>query len=695
MNKKQKPNFLQRVFGNFLQKSISFITMPNSPFSSGLEDFYDSYNLRHFRESLYLFIGVSMIRESVSSINLEMYEMKNQDGDVQEIFDDPFLDLIERPNYLQTQKEFWKLAIAYYLLAGEVFWYLDRPEPGATPTAMANMRPDCVRILISEDQKTVIGYNFTQPNGTIITLGIDDVLHIKNVDPINPLRGIGVIRPATTRILTEKEASHHQSMTFKNQGRPDVAVFSDQDLTEEAIEDAQARWQSKFGVDKGSQLAIFGNSMKSLQVLNTNPKDMDFMPTMKFLRDDILASLHIPKAMITSDDVNLANAQTARIIYLKEAVMPVLDVFIDIINNKFLNEMDQNRFVTYDNPVNEDRAILLAEATQLKDKGIITIDEARALMNYPSMEDGSGSVLAPGQNINAQPITMALKKMRVKKYAKTILKKRPILIKKFKAIDEYVKMLEVEKSVKRSRNPVFNTPELKNMYVKAYNDNVDNKTEVFKQTIDVYNRDFEARIIDHMTKFGINAQNFFNVSTEIVNAKKIFTPLMTNMFKKAGQETLNNVAKGFPTKASEQFHTPTEMLQALENRAEFFIKSMLNTDFNEMSALIVQGMADGKGVEEIGRDIRNFFDNMSVARARTIARTETGRLVSEATNEAYRQSALVTGKVWLTAGDDKVRDEHVENGNSDPVDPGEAFPDGEHYPGESSINCRCALAPAI
>lgn len=693
--KKSKQNIFTRLAsalnafgGKVSNKSIEFSTTSNGAFG-GLEDYFDSYNLKTFRESLYLFIGVSMIRESVSSIPLEMYQIKNKDGDVEQIYDDLFLDLLERPNNLQTQKEFWKLSIAYYLLSGDTFWYLERDGKNTVPSAMINMRPDNVTILFSQNKKELIGYEFTQSNGEILSIAREDVLHIKNIDPLNPTRGIGVVRPATQRIVTEKEASKHQSNTFKNQGRPDIAVFTDVDLTEEAIEDGRARWQKAFGEDKGSQVAFFGGQTKSLQVLNTNPKEMDFINTQGFLRDDILAALHIPKAMITSDDVNLANSKTARINYIKEAVLPVLDTFIDVINNKFLNDMDQNRFITYDNPVNEDRDMLLKEAVDLKNAGIITVDEARGLMNYDSID--GGDVLAPSMS---NPLGLSWKKVRIQKMAKQVMKKRPILMKKFVAVEAVTKLIEVEKSVKRSRNSVFNTQELKNAYVKSYHKNVDGKAKHFKQTIDVYNRSFEKRIIEHVEKFGINPKNFFDVTTEIIEARKVFTPLMTNMYSKIGQETLDNVANGFTGKASESFRTSQEMLQKLEQRAEFFITSMLNTDYEELSKILVNEMANGAGTDEIGRAIRKYFDDMSVARAKTIARTETGRLVSQATNEAYEQSELVTGKEWITAGDDRVRDEHVMNAGVI-VSTNEMFPSGEQYPAQHTINCRCVLAPAI
>lgn len=686
---KKSKNIFQK-FGSLFskEKSVSITMLPNSGFA-GAENLFDSSNLRTFRDSLYLFIGVSMIRETVSSLPLEMYQITDKEGNTKEVFNDPFLDLLEQPNSLQTQKEFWKLSIAYYLLAGEAFWYLDRADANAMPTQMINMRPDCVTILFSVDGKDIIGYEFNQSNGQVLKLRVEDVLHIKNIDPVDPVRGVGVIRPATQRIVTEKEAGKHQGNTFKTQGRPDIVVFSDNELTEESIEEAQEKWTKKFGGDKGAQLGMFGAGVKSLQVLNVSPKEMDFMNTMIFLRDDILAALHIPKAMITSDDVNLANSKTARINYIKEACLPVLDTFIDVINNKFLNNLDQNRFVTYENPVNEDREMLLKEAVELKNAGIITIDEARSLMSYENIE--GGDMLSP----SAQPtLQMSMKKAKLKKLARQILKKRNILVKKFLAIEATTKLLEAEKNIKRNRNPIFNTPELKEMYIRGYNKNIDNKAKTFKDHIDVYNDGFAGRIIKYIEDYGLNSTSFFEVAVEIAEAKKIFNPMMINLYSKIGEETMQNIANGFSSKASEYFFTSEKAKKELENRAQFFIGSMLNTDYDELKEIITQGMKDGAGVAEIGRGIRQYFDDMSVARAKTIARTETGRLVSDATNEAYNQSAVVTGKEWLTAGDSKVRDEHMANAGV-VVDKNGTFPSGEQYPGQHSINCRCALAPTV
>lgn len=686
-------NFLNRVFNRVKLKAVSFIRA--SSWNGGFEDPFDSINLKAFKNSLYLFIGVSMIRETVSSIPLEMYRIKGKNGDVEEVLDDPLLALINRPNYRQTQKEFWKLAVAYYLLSGETFWYFYRSSENAIPESMVNLRPDHVQVLLSQDKQEIVGYEFNQADGNVIKLRAEDVLHIKNIDPINPIRGIGVVRPATQRIITEREASKHQADTFKNQGRPDVAVFTNVDLNEEQAEEARLKWQKVYGQDNGGQAGFFGADIKDLKVLNVNPKEMDFIASQNFLRDDILAALHVPKAMITSDDVNLANSKTARINYLKEAVLPVLDTFLDVVNNKWLTDKDQDKFVTYESPVQEDRELLLKEAVELKKAGIIKINEARALMNYEEIPEGD--VLSE----SSSSISLAMKMAQVRKTALQVLKNRKVLYRKFIAIEEVAKLFEsTKKSVKRERNSVFNTPELKNAFIKAFNGNIDKKSSNIKENLDVFNDGLYKRIVKRMEEFGINADYIFEVSEEISTAKKIFIPIMQDMYKSEGQKVMDSIANGFENKASEQFFVDSALLLALEHRAEFFITSMLDTDWKQLKSIIVAGLKDGKGVPEIARDMRKYFDDMSVSRANTIARTETGRLISSATNEAYIQSEIVTGKEWLTAEDDKVRDvagtinDHVIN-HGVIVGTKDAFPNGEKFPGELTINCRCALAPAV
>ncbi|MFA5376578.1 MAG: phage minor head protein [Dehalococcoidia bacterium] len=79
----------------------------------------------------------------------------------------------------------------------------------------------------------------------------------------------------------------------------------------------------------------------------------------------------------------------------------------------------------------------------------------------------------------------------------------------------------------------------------------------------------------------------------------------------------------------------------------------------------------------------------SGARAKTIVRTERHRATWGSSLEFAKGAGSET-KQWATVGDGRVRSRHrAQNGVIVGMD--EAFPDGERFPGETSINCRCRL----
>jgi HK97 family phage portal protein len=680
-----------------VEKSVTFLsTITGGSINTGTENFQDVSNLNTYKQSLYLFIGVSMIRDTVSSIPLEMHRVINKDGDTEEISTDDFMTVLGRPNYLQTQMEFWKLAIAYYLLAGETFWYLERGG-GNKIISMVNMRPDHVEVLLSQDRMEIFGYKFYKSNGQTIFLSIDEVLHIKNIDPTNTTRGVGVVRPATQRIITEREASNYQALTFKNQGRPDIAVFTDVDLQEEDAEEARTRWNKIYSGNNRSAAGFFGNGVKDIKLLNAKPNEMDFIQTQNFLRDDILSVLRIPKAMLDSGNINKTDSEVARINYTKEACLPILDVFLDVINNKLLTEeMGNDKFITYDNPVNEDREQMVKESTELFKAEIITKDEARDILGYENVAGGDEFYSPAGSMFE-----LSMKKKVLAKKAKAVLKHRNITVLKLDAAQALAQASDAQQAFKldREQNSVYHNEELKEFYIKNFNDGIQRKADTFKDVIELYNQGLLTRILEQFETLGVNPANIFDPVTEIKEAKSLFTPILLQMYDKAGNDAMSLISNAY-NKNAETFYTADEIIQALELRSEFFITSMLNTDFKEMQAIIAERLEAGDSIQQIGQAMRLYFDKMSVARAKTIARTETARIINKGTLDAHEQSAFVTGSQWLTSKDSNVRDnagtvnDHTVNDGKVRSN-GEMFPNGETYPGELTINCRCALAPVV
>lgn len=632
----------------------------------GFEHYTDSHILNSYKDSLYLYIGVSLIAKHATGVELELYKIKNKDGESEEVFDHPILELLNNPNPFQTRRELMETSFSHYLLAGDVFWYVNLQDK-----EMYTLRPDLVEVVLSSDRRTIVAYEYRQSE--VQKFAPENIIHIKNPDPSDILRGTGVVRPASVRIATEKEASTYQANFFKNQGRPDFVVFADTEVTEANSDDFRARWKRIFGGGNAGQVGIFGSNVKNIQELNKTPKEMDFIASQNFLRDDILAALRVPKAMVTSDDVNLANSKEAYRMFLQEAVVPVLDAFVDAINHKLIPSIDASLFFTFADPTPNDREMLLKEMTELKKSGIITANEARAEYGYDLL-DGADE-LATAQSASRQ---------EVEEQAKAIIRRRPLLAKRLKAQGEMVTLLTTEPV--RQMNSIFATKEMKSAFAKAFNDKVDRKASVLEDAILRY----QEGLLERILATDLQPAGFMDLQGEKIAAKQALGPVVVKLYKEGGQEALDAIFR----KSADTFFADNVLLAALEARIFFFTDSMTETTHEILKGRIVSGISAGDGVDAIASNLREYFTDWGVQRARTIARTETGHALSKAANDAYTQSSIVTGKEWITVGDSNVRPEHVEN-DGVIVAKGGTFPSGESYPAEHSVNCRCVVAPAV
>ena len=127
-------------------------------------------------------------------------------------------------------------------------------------------------------------------------------------------------------------------------------------------------------------------------------------------------------------------------------------------------------------------------------------------------------------------------------------------------------------------------------------------------------------------------------------------------------------------------------------RAGSLIKGVTRTDKKLLTNFIFANA--GANERPLARQIlkqpnlSSIVDN-SGFRARRIIRTERHRMTWGSSLEFAKEAESQT-KEWVTVGDGRVRNSHrAMNGEIVGID--EAFSDGEAYPGESSINCRCHL----
>jgi hypothetical protein len=124
-----------------------------------------------------------------------------------------------------------------------------------------------------------------------------------------------------------------------------------------------------------------------------------------------------------------------------------------------------------------------------------------------------------------------------------------------------------------------------------------------------------------------------------------------------------------------------------------FVENLTKADKNAIARFMWANA--GKNERPLARQILRsepqlayLVDNKGY-RLRNIKRTEVGRTVNYGGQQFAKQ--YFKDNTWHTAGDNRVRDAHKTNAGRT-VKIGDPFPNGERYPAESSIGCRCHLS---
>jgi len=124
------------------------------------------------------------------------------------------------------------------------------------------------------------------------------------------------------------------------------------------------------------------------------------------------------------------------------------------------------------------------------------------------------------------------------------------------------------------------------------------------------------------------------------------------------------------------------------------VKGLDDVTRDRLKTVIADAINNKRGVEGLARDLRREFDDMSKARARSIAQTETNDALSQASLDRMGDMG-VTGKEWVTAGDESVCPICGGNEAQGVIPVNEPFASGHMRPPGHPGECRCSLSPAL
>jgi phage portal protein BeeE len=700
----------------------------------------------------WVYACITAISRAASSVPARI-QKRLPDGEYETETATPLSKVLEFPNPLQSQRKFFRSIATAQMLYGETFLILLKKAPdgkmvpvdavggsegmGAMiepPEEVWPVRGDLVDAIIDEQTKLPLGWRF-QTGGGYVTYPAHAVVQIAEVNPANPLRGVGPMQAAYRTAAKDFVIDRYDEALLQNGGSPGGVLTVDGPLSDADQRAIRVAWNEAHGRPEAHRKTAVLPQGTSYQEIGMSPQAMEHEKLREWDRQTILSIFGVPPVILGLETINYATAREQNRIFWDTTILPYLDFLKDEIQYKLVRRLygpDSELILDFDisavSALREDADSKVDRTLKLYEKGHRSFLEAATLAGWSIDEvaiEGGDDRYVPMNLAPAELIGVDIEDDEDEPTGGDEYYARESVLDGCCDDDGAVWTPDAAltlDAMDSSWPPHLSTEEKRLSYWKLYTAEEDKTIEkVAKRTKAVYRslllsvrkrvreiaNSSSARGVDGVvTKFNATdaeLQRLLKINVEKWGeelAAKIEPLLRASMVSAAGGVAVEMGTTPLITSTTDPFiidfykqyipylaELPNETLAKDIRRT--MLKVLSDADLPTATTL-PQAIRETLAKQEKG--LTHLLGGLDT-RADRIARTE----VVKANNGArVQEMALnkVERHVWLTSRDASVRKEHqIMDGNETIV--GEPFSNGLRYPGDQAAsarevaNCRC------
>jgi HK97 family phage portal protein len=275
--------------------------------------------------------------------------------------------LFRKPNEHLSRYDLWKETAAWWFVEGEAFWWFGADYSGGLPKQLHILNPRKLQLEgegLDVGKHSLLG-NFTNKKrrwfynaGTeLVPIFSDELIHFKDWNPWNPLRGVNPLVSLSLELEQNYFANKSNSTLLKNNTIPQGLLKTDQTLRPEEADAIERRWESKYGqVKAGRKIAVLGKGT-SFEALSFNPDVVKLFELKRWNLYTILAKFGIPPRVANISDKSTAlsgkDTKEQHSAFWQYTLIPLLRQFEQILESQFFIRFgikETGRFDLWDIP---------------------------------------------------------------------------------------------------------------------------------------------------------------------------------------------------------------------------------------------------------------------------------------------------------------------------------------------------------
>lgn len=360
---------------------------------------YKSFAEEGYQKNVVAYRSIARVSEAVASVRWTVWR-----GDV-ELTDHPIIELLERPNPMQSGAEFFQALTGFLMIAGNS--YVERVRVGSDIREMYPLRPDRMKVIPSNNGFAQ-AYQFCGANSKTVKWEVDpktlqsDILHLKTFNPTDDWYGLAPIEAGAFAIDQHNESMQWMQALLQNSARPSgaLATKDDKELSDEAFARLKAQIEQQYSGAKNAGRPMLLEGGLNWQQMGLSPTDVGIIEAKYSASRDVCLAFGVPPQLLgIPGDNTYANYAEARLAFWEDTILPLISRIAGDLNGwlaplygdiEIRPDLDQIPAIV------DKRKTLWDMADKSTD---LTINERRELKGFEPIEGGD-VILVPSGNIN-------------------------------------------------------------------------------------------------------------------------------------------------------------------------------------------------------------------------------------------------------------------------------------------------------
>ena len=645
---------------------------------------------------------VSLIARAAAGI--EWYVMDGEN----EVEGHPLGVLLARPNEFDSRAAFIEKVVSFLLLSGNS--YIERVQgiPTAPPKYLYTLRPDRMTPKAGVGPRQYISAWEYNANGHVYLYKPEQILHIVKFHPTHDFFGLSPLEVAAKSIDIANLSLDWNANTLSRSMQTPGALKVDGQLTEDQRKTLLADLAQYQGAGNAGKIPIFEGGTGGMEWMSMamSPKDMEWQESDRANLRRICAIFNVWSGLFgDTENQTYANYQEGRAGLYTEAVLPVMDILRDELNNWLAQLYGPKVRLEYDRDaieaIQEDRG---KKYGYLSTCDWLTVNEKRDATGYDQLGPEADVVLV---GIGKLPLDQAVAEPEPVPEALVGAQDDAD-----EADEEVVE--ETGKARKSKATPAparkasfWSGPERKSLLWKAFDRRLAMQERQFAPLIRKYLREQADRVKARFDE-GLRA-NLLDVNAEAKAYADRFFPFYERAFRLAGQSGFHATQGKLwdPTEDvkadADKFVVSPEQLAKLRAQIAKSAKFFNDTTGKFVQSFVEDAAIENVTTEQLTQELWKALGDRAAWECRRIAATEMTRTDGWGSVEGYKQNDTIDSKGWNCQKLDTSREDHVDaDGQEVGVDEdftigGEAmaWPGDDRASAGNTCNCRCSTYPII